>query len=87
MAEYVPDNLDAFNAWDREQERRSEIAEYGLPRCPICDEVVYPGDGIYDPESWETIHKGECLRVFLEDSGELEDALEAFIIARGGRYE
>lgn len=87
MAEYTPDNLDAYYAHQAELDRRAEMAEYSLPRCPICDQVVYPGDGVYDPESWETIHKGDCLRTFLEDSGELDDALEAFIIARGGRYE
>ena len=87
MTNYAPDNLDAYYAHQAELDRRAEMAEYGLPRCPICDQIVYPGDGIYDPESWETIHKGDCLKTFIEDGGELDDALEAFIIARGGSYE
>lgn len=63
---YVPDNLDAYNAWQREQDRRAEEIEVSLPICPVCEQPVYPSEGIYIPEDWETVHK-ECLKDYILD--------------------
>ena len=38
---YVPDNLDAYYAHQAEQDRRAEMAEYSLPKCPVCEEPGY----------------------------------------------
>jgi hypothetical protein len=63
---YVPDNLDAYYAHQAEQDRRAEMEEYSLPKGPVCEETVYPGDGVYIPEDWETVHKG-CLKDYILD--------------------
>ena len=52
---------------------------YGNEMVP-CGETEFAGDQTFGYASSD-------LKTYIEDSFELEDALEAFIIARGGRYE
>ena len=83
---YIPDNLDAYNAWQADQDRRAEMMEYGLPICEVCGEKVYEDDGVFDMQEQVWIHKGECLRDFVDQAGEIDDALEAWIERRDDEY-
>lgn len=84
---YIPDNLDAYNAYEREQERRREMAEYGLPKCLMCEEPVYPGQGVYIPEAWEYLHKGECLNDFVLQEADLDEVCLYYALNKIGGVE
>lgn len=77
---YIPDNLDAYDAHERDQDRKREMAEYSLPKCLVCEETVYPGEGVYIPKAWEYVHKGECLKAFVEEEGADEDDVYLYYV-------
>ena len=66
MTNYVPDNYDAYEAYEREITRQ----ERHLPICCMCEEHIWQEDAVYIDGKW---YCDQCLddnRVYIDEEDE-----------------